>query len=134
MSFCHYSNAPRRGRRAALVAIVLVAASGCATAPGLPDPLAAGWQGRPVCERLHEDAEVRVLRCTFPPGVGHERHFHAAHFGYALTAATMRITDAEGTRDQSVPAGVHWVSEGIEWHEVVNVGETTGVYLIVEPR
>ena len=35
----------------------------------LPDPLEAGWQGVPVCEKLHEDADHRILRCTFPPGV-----------------------------------------------------------------
>ncbi len=101
----------------------------------LPDPLAAGWHGRPVCERLHEDDRQRVLRCSFPPGVGHERHFHAPHFGYVLAGGRMRITDAAGgTREVDLPTGYHWSSEGVAWHEVLNVGETTSVYLIVEPR
>ena len=47
----------------------------------LPDPVAATWQGEPVCETLSETAEMRVFRCIFPPGVGHERHFHSRHFG-----------------------------------------------------
>ena len=100
----------------------------------LPDPLAAGWQGRPVCEKLHEDAHQRVLRCTFPPGVGHERHVHPRHFGYALSGGRMRITDAKGTRDVEIASGSNFASDGIAWHEVVNVGDTQVQYLIVEPR
>lgn len=115
-----------------LIALGLVSAT--AVAASLPDPLAAGWDGKPVCERLHEDDRQRVLRCTFPPGVGHERHFHAPHFGYILEGGTMQITDATGTRTANLTSGATWVSEGIEWHEVLNVGEATSVYLIVEPR
>lgn len=104
-----------------------------AVAP-LPDPLAAGWRGAPVCERLQEDEALRVLRCTFPPGVGHERHFHPRHFGYALAGGRMRITDARGTREVDLETGSSFASDGVDWHEIVNVGETTVIYLIVEPR
>ncbi|MCM2269973.1 MAG: cupin domain-containing protein [Thermoanaerobaculia bacterium] len=114
----------------------LASAGACATAttPGLPDPLAAGWRGAPVCERLHEDEAQRILRCSFPPGVGHERHFHARHFGYALAGGRMRITDAGGTREVELATGSRFTSPGVAWHEVVNVGDTTVVYLIVEPK
>jgi len=30
--------------------------------------------------------------------------------------------------------GSSFTSPGVEWHEVVNVGDTTVVYLIVEPK
>jgi len=106
----------------------------CAWQPSLPDPLEAGWRGVPVCENLHEDSEQRVLRCSFPPGVGHERHFHPRHFGYAISGGRMRITDANGTRDVDLKTGSSFTSRGVAWHEVVNIGETTVVYLIVEPR
>lgn len=109
-------------------------AGGCATAPSLPDPLAAGWRGAPVCETLHEDSELRILRCSFPPAVGHERHFHARHFGYALAGGRMRITDANGTREVDLATGSRFASAGVAWHEVINVGDTTVVYLIVEPK
>lgn len=99
----------------------------------LPDPLAAGWRGAPVCERLQEDRALRVLRCTFPPGVGHERHFHPRHFGYALAGGRVRVTDARGTREIEIATGSSFVSDGVAWHEIVNVGETTVTYLIVEP-
>jgi len=98
----------------------------------LPDPLAAGWKGVSVCERLHEGENQRVLRCTFAPGVGHERHFHAPNFGYAVSGGRMQLTDASGTREVDLPTGSSFYSPGTEWHEVLNVGETTVVYLIIE--
>lgn len=125
-----------------LVSMIFAAlvSSACATAPvavsksELPDPLAAGWNGAPICEKLHEDARQRILRCTFPPGGGHERHFHAPHVGYILDSGRMRITDARGVREIEVRAGSTWVSEGIAWHEAVNIGETETRYLIIEAK
>ena len=67
-------------------------------------------------------------------GVGHERHFHATHFGYALSGGTMRIRDARGTREVTLEAGSSFFSDGIPWHEVVNVGETEVSYLMIEPK
>ena len=108
------------------------------TIPGLaeelPDPVAAGWQGETVCELLREDAELRIFRCTFPPGVGHERHFHPRHFGYALSGGTMRITSDAGTREVTLKTGSYFFSEGIAWHEGLNVGDTTVAYLMIEPK
>ncbi|MGE0639615.1 MAG: cupin domain-containing protein [Thermoanaerobaculia bacterium] len=124
-------------------AALLVLGAACATAPlpkpraagdGLPDPLAAGWRGTPVCERLEESATLRVLRCTFPPGTGHERHFHAAHFGYALAGGRVRITDERGVREAELATGSSFSSTGVAWHEIENIGDTTVVYLIVEPK
>ncbi len=115
-------------------ALLLLFALGTALATDelLPDPLAAGWQGEPVCEKLHEDTRQRILRCTFPPGVGHERHYHAPHFGYILAGGKMRIRDDDGEREVDLSADYSWTSDGVGWHEVLNVGETTSVYLIVE--
>ena len=123
--------------RVFVVIIALLAFSACAPQsplPTLPDPLKAGWNGSPVCEKLVEDTQHRVLRCTFAPGVGHERHYHRPHFGYALSGGKMRITDASGVRDVELATGSHYSSDGVAWHEVLNVGETTVIYLIVEPR
>lgn len=121
---------------AAIVLTTLLASPATAepTTPALPDPLDAGWNGAPVCEKLHEDAEHRILRCTFPPSVGHERHYHRPHFGYALAGGRMRITDASGTREVDLPTGSSFSSPGVAWHEVLNVGDTTVIYLIVEPH
>ena len=100
----------------------------------LPDPLAAGWQGEKVCELLNEDDKQRILRCTFEPGVGHEKHFHTAHFGYALSGGTMRLISESGTREVTLKTGSSYTSDGVEWHEVLNIGDTTVTYLIVEPK
>ena len=99
----------------------------------LPDPLAAGWNGETVCEQLHKDADQRILRCTFPPAVGHERHYHDRNFGYVVAGGRMSITDASGTREVDLVAGSSFTSDGLDWHEVLNVGDTTVVYLVVEP-
>jgi len=99
-----------------------------------PDPLAAGWKGKPVCERLAEDDTQRVLRCTFPPGGGHDLHAHAPHFGYALSGGRMRITDATGVREAVLATGSTFTSTGVHWHEVLNIGETTVQYLIIESK
>jgi hypothetical protein len=115
------------------VLLTIQAAAAPLPAP-LPSPLEAGWRGEKVCERLSENAHVRTLRCTFPPGVGHERHFHAPHWGYAIQGGTNRITDANGIREVTTPTGGTWWSDGTAWHETLNIGDTTAVFLIVEPK
>jgi quercetin dioxygenase-like cupin family protein len=100
----------------------------------LPDPLAAGWGKQKVCEVLEENEKIRVLRCTFPPGVGHERHYHSAHFGYTLAGSTFSITDTTGSREVNVSTGSNFYNDSIAWHEVLNIGDTTAVFLIIEPK
>ncbi|TFU06047.1 cupin domain-containing protein [Polymorphobacter arshaanensis] len=119
--------------RAATLALLL-AAPATAAEPSLPSAFDAGWHGQKVCELLFDNAQMRAARCTFPPGVGHERHFHAPHWGYIVQGATMRITTATGTTDRVLKAGESWWSDGIDWHEGVNIGTETGVYIIVEPK
>ena len=100
----------------------------------LPDPLAAKWQGGEVCELLKENERFRTLKCTFPPGGGHDKHFHAPHFGYALSGSTFRIEDANGVREVELKTGSHFTSDGVDWHRVINIGDSTSVYLIFEPK
>ena len=100
----------------------------------LPDPLQAGWEGSPVCEHIFEDDRQRILRCTFPPGGGHEKHYHRPHVGYALSGGTMRLIDANGVREVELPTDTSYSSDGVEWHEVFNIGTTTVQYLIIEEK
>ena len=119
--------------RGAVLGLALLA--GTATAgedASLPSAIEAGWDGKPVCELLHLAPHSRTLRCTFPPGGGHVRHFHPAHFGYALSGGTMELTDAGGVRIAKIATGAHYESDGTAWHSVRNVGDTTVTYLIVE--
>ena len=113
-------------------AILAAGAQAEDTKEPLPSALEAGWNGERVCELRHQTDTHRVLRCTFPPGVGHERHYHPAHYGYALSGGTMQLTSENGTRTATLETGSDYSSDGTDWHEVVNVGETTVTYLIVE--
>jgi len=117
----------------AITALLLSQSSAAAPRP-FPDPLEAAWKGKPVCERLMEDDTQRVLRCSFPPGGGHDLHTHRPHFGYALSGGRMRITDASGVRETVLATGSTFTSTGVHWHEVLNVGDTTVQYLIVESK
>jgi len=114
--------------------LILLLAQPVKSEQSLPDPLAAGWQGQAVCENLHEDKAQRILRCSFAPGVGHEKHYHVAHFGYALSGGKMQIVDANGVREVELSTGSSYSSEGTPWHQVLNIGDTAVVYLIVENK
>jgi len=106
----------------------------CKSKVNLPNPLEAGWKGEKVCKVLTETDKLRTLKCTFPPKVGHERHFHPEHFGYAIKGSRFKITDDSGIREVNVPSGYHFYNKFIEWHEVLNIGDSTAVFLIVEPK
>ena len=118
----------------AVFVLLLAAVAIAGRHPGLPDPLEAGWKGQTVCEKLHEDKRMRVIRCTLPPGVGHEKHFHTPHYGYVLSGGKLRIDDDNGSRIVEVATGSYFFSEGTPWHEAVNIGNTTASFLVVEPK
>ena len=99
----------------------------------LPHAFDAGWEGRQTCEVLYRGDAVRVGHCVFPPGVGHEKHYHNPHFGYVLTGGTLRISDSEGERTLTTRSGDRWSTTERTVHEAVNIGDTTTSYLIVEP-
>jgi len=124
-------------RKFAIASVLALAACASASAQVTPRPraLCAGWQGQRTCEQLHEDAMIRILRCTFPPGVGHEAHYHPPHYGYVLAGnSIMRITSESGTEDRPVRAGGGFANDVEIRHEAVNVGAETTTYLIVEKK
>ncbi|MFK5981795.1 MAG: cupin domain-containing protein [Flavobacteriaceae bacterium] len=106
----------------------------CKAKQTLPDPLKAGWNGESVCQLIKENKALRVLKCTFPPGVGHERHFHKPHFGYTLAGSKFKMKDTTGVKEVQVLTGTNFYSNGTEWHEVLNIGDSTAVFLIMEPK
>jgi len=98
----------------------------------LPDPLEAGWEGEAVCQVLEENESMRILKCVFPPGVGHEQHYHPPHIGYTLNGGQFSITDSTGTREVDVPTGSKFGNDQISVHKVLNMGKTTAEFLIIE--
>jgi len=104
------------------------------SAEGLPHGFDAGWQGQKTCAVLYETETVRVGQCSFPPGTGHEKHYHNPHFGYVLEGSTMRVLDQTGEREVVAETGSTWSTSTVTIHEAINIGTTTARYLIVEPR
>lgn len=100
----------------------------------LPHAFEAGWEGEKTCEVLFEDDSTRVGRCVFPPGVGHEKHYHNPHFGYVLEGGILRLQDSKGVHEVTTRSGGTWTTTEITVHQAVNIGETTTSYLIVEPK
>ncbi|MEO9476356.1 MAG: hypothetical protein ABJG41_12505 [Cyclobacteriaceae bacterium] len=117
-----------------LMVLLAISVSGCSNSSShtLPDPLEAGWKGQSVCEVLEENTEVRVLKCTFEPGVGHEKHYHVPHVGYTLQGGKFRITSSGKTKEVDVPTGSTFSNEEVTTHEVLNIGKTKAEFLIIE--
>jgi quercetin dioxygenase-like cupin family protein len=117
-----------------IIFLSTIAILSCKKEVHLPDPLKAGWKGKTICKVLEENDKLRVLKCTFKPGDGHEKHYHKPHAGYALQGSTFQIEDATGIRQIDLVTGSHFTSEGVDWHIVKNIGDSTAVYLIFEPK
>jgi quercetin dioxygenase-like cupin family protein len=76
-----------------------------ATADDVPDGLSVDWQGKKPCEKLFEDAQVRVARCTFPPGAAHVCHSHPSYFFYVTSGGKGQVQDEKGTRKIDLATG-----------------------------
>jgi beta-alanine degradation protein BauB len=100
----------------------------------VPDALSVEWQGKKPCELLHEDSQIRIMRCTLPPGAVHVRHSHPASFNYVLSGGKVQLQDEKGTRAAEVPTGAHVDSPPVPWHEATNVGDTTLQFLVIEEK
>ena len=103
-------------------------------ADDVPDALSVEWQGKKPCEKLFDDAHVRVARCTFPAGAVHVCHSHPAYLTYVVSGGQAQVQDEKGTRKIDVIAGVFADVPPIPWHEFANVGETTIQYVVVERK
>ncbi|WP_298760866.1 cupin domain-containing protein [uncultured Psychroserpens sp.] len=111
---------------------ILLLIVNCKNQNSLPDPLEAGWNNKAVCEVLEDNVKTRILKCTFAPGVGHEKHYHNPHFGYTIAGSRFRIKDTTGTKEVNVPTGYSFSKNEISVHEVLNIGDSTAVFLIIE--
>jgi mannose-6-phosphate isomerase-like protein (cupin superfamily) len=118
----------------AVVALAALLAAPAARADEVPDALSVEWNGHHPCEKLDEDAYIRVLRCTFKPGDVHVRHSHPASFGCAISGGHGQVVDSKGTREVETKDGQCFTNPPIPWHEFTNTGTTTIQYIIVEKK
>lgn len=100
----------------------------------IPDTIEAGWKGEPVCVVLFEDDKIRTGTCTYPPGVGQDRHSHGGYFTYVVSGGTLRVTTERGTFESTSITGTSGKSDGVKWHELENIGDTTIKFLFVETK
>jgi quercetin dioxygenase-like cupin family protein len=100
-----------------------------------PDALSVEWEGKKPCEKLHEDDQIRILRCVFPPGAKHLRHQHPTNFFYLLSGGKVQGQNASGLLPpQDFATDASALSPPVSWHEVTNVGDTTVGFLVVEMK
>jgi len=118
----------------ALSSVTLAAALSVAQAADVPDALSVEWQGKHPCEKLFEDAQVRVARCTFPPGAVHVCHAHPAYLSYVVSGGQGQVQDAKGIRKVEVATGALLDSQPTAWHEFSNVGDTMIQFVVVEKK
>jgi len=117
-----------------LGSITLLLASSSAKSEDVPDALAVEWQGKKPCENLHEDNQIRILRCIFAPGAVHVRHSHPAAFTYVLSGGKVQMQSDAGTGQRDIGSDNFVNSPPVSWHEATNVGDTTLRFLIVEKK
>src|SRR5438128_1629623 len=101
-------------------AIGLLIASAAAMSEDAPDALSVEWQGQHPCEKLYEDAEIRVMRCTLPPGAVHVRHSHPGNLTYTISGGKVKVQDGNGTREGQPKTGGFSNNPPVSWHEVTN--------------
>ena len=83
---------------------------------------------------LYEDDEIRTGTCTYPPGVGQDRHTHGPYYNYTISGGQLSVTSSSGTREVTINAGRGGNSSGVEWHELLNVGDTTIQFMFIEQK
>ena len=105
------------------------------TAPNsVPDALSVEWKGKHPCEALYEDTQIRVARCTFPPGAVHLRHSHPGYLTYILNGGKGLTRNEAGERAGTNETGALLQNKPVPWHQYKNVGDTTMSYLLVEKK
>jgi mannose-6-phosphate isomerase-like protein (cupin superfamily) len=86
-----------------------------------------------VATVMVDDRNSRVTRWDFEPGA--ETGFHRHGMAYVvvpITDGTLRIEDAEGTRDVQLSAGVAYTRDAGVEHNVINGGSNHLAFVEVE--
>src|SRR6478736_9824364 len=117
-----------------VASLSLLAAPSAVMADDVPDALSVEWKGKHPCEKLFEDAQVRVARCTFPPGAMHVCQSHPSYLSFVVSGGQAQIQDEKGVRKVNVVAGALADVPPIPWHELTNVGDTTLQFVVVEKK
>jgi quercetin dioxygenase-like cupin family protein len=115
-------------------AIGLLISTSTAMSEDVPDALSVEWQGKHLCEKLYEDAQIRAIRCTLAPGETHVRHSHPGNIGYVISGGKVKSQDDKGTREGQPKTGGFNNNPPTPWHEVTNIGDTTLSFFVIEKK
>lgn len=84
---------------------------------------------------VFENAYIRVVRSTFPPGGAEPAHTHPAGWYYVTKGGTLKVTGADGKREDWVaPTGHDEWGDGEAAHTAVNTGKAPMEYILVEVK
>ncbi len=82
-----------------------------------------------------DNARVVVTEWRFPPGAETGFHVHAHDYVVVpLTSGTLRLDEADGSRDAQLRAGVSYARPAGIAHNVINVNDHDFVFVEVELR
>jgi quercetin dioxygenase-like cupin family protein len=87
----------------AFLGMTVLVAPFAAMAENVPDALSVEWQGQKPCEKLFEDAQILISRCSFPPGAMHVCHSHPSYISYALAGGKAQVQD-----ENTAGRGSYW--------------------------
>ena len=82
-----------------------------------------------------ENEHVRVLQFTLEPGALDHWHTHPPRFGYVLSGAKIRVTEADGSqKDYDEKTGDNYWGEFAPLHDTLNIDTKPFVALLVEVK
>ena len=84
---------------------------------------------------LLENEHVRVLQYTLPPGALDHWHTHPPRVGYVLSGAKIRVTEADGSRqDYDEKTGETYWADFSALHDTLNLDTKPYVALLIEVK
>lgn len=123
-----------------LLTVVAGAAIGLLIAPlavmadDVPGALSVESQGQNRCEKLFEDAQILISRCSFAPGAVRVCYSHP-YISYVLSGGKALLLDERGTRQIEVPTGSYLeLPPPVPRFEMINTGDTTLQFLNIEKK
>jgi quercetin dioxygenase-like cupin family protein len=126
---------------AAFAAILLCSTAASAAPPVAEPPPAttgpvAGLVSSPDnFKLLLENDHVRVLQYTLLPAALDHWHTHPPRFGYVLSGAKIRVTEADGSHeDYDEKTGDNYWADFSPLHDTYNMGSTPYVAVLVEVK
>ncbi len=92
-------------------------------------------KANPNAKILVENADVRVVQDTIPPGAKSALHSHPAGWAYVTKPGVAKVTYADGkTETWEAKAGDQQWMDAERPHTTENIGKTTLQYVLVEVK